>query len=271
MKNKNIILGSVVGLSFENIRPFIYSLKKLESDKDLCLFISNVNKTTLDSLSENGIKLLPFDLGNIHLQCYRYLLYQKYLSNNKYSNVMLTDVRDVTFQRNPFDFEFDNLSCFLEDKRKTINSCNFNSNWIRQAYGSDTLSEIGSNSISCSGTTIGPYSSIVHYLDNMAYQIKGLGPKANIIGIDQGIHNYLIYENLIDCKLFENYYGAVLTMGYSHTKDIHFNNEGFIINNDNSIINVLHQYDRHREIAYRIHNKLSLLILNSLKNKIEML
>lgn len=277
-KNRNIILGSVLGLNIEHIKPFVSSLKKSGFDGELCLFIDGVSDNTIDYLSKYNtqyeINLSPFhiDNRNISIHCHRYLLYQTHLLNDKeYSNIMLTDVRDVIFQNDPFDFEFSNLCCFLEDKGKTISSCPYNSSWIYNAFGVDTLKEIGSYNISCSGVTIGSYPSIIPYLDTMVYYIKKLGLKANIIGIDQGIHNYIVHKKLIDYKFFENLDGPVLTMGYVNSKSLRFDNDGFIINNNGDIINILHQYDRHRHIMYNIMAKLSLLKLERLKYKIGML
>lgn len=277
-KNRNVILGSVSGLNIEYIKPFISSLKKSGFNGELCLFIDRVSDNTIDYLSKYNtqyeINLSPFhiDNRNISIHCYRYILYQTYLSDNKdYSNIMLTDVRDVIFQNDPFDFEFSNLCCFLEDKGKTINSCPYNSSWIHNAFGADTLKEIGSYNISCSGVTVGSYSSIIPYLDKMAYFINKLGSNANTTGIDQGIHNYIVHKKLIDYKFFENLDGPVLTMGYTDPKSLHFKNDGFIINNNGDIINILHQYDRHRYIMRNIMVKLSLLKLETLKYKIGML
>lgn len=280
-KKRNVILGSVSGLNIEHIKPFISSLKKSGFDGELCLFIDRVSDNTIDYLSKYNtqyeINLSPFrtDNRNISIHCYRYLLYHTHLLNNKEYNkeysIMLTDVRDVIFQNDPFDFEFNGLCCFLEDKRKTINSCPINSSWLHSAFGVGTLKEIGSYNISCSGVTIGSYSSIIPYLDKMVYFINKLGPKANITGIDQGIHNYIVHKKLVDYKFFENLDGPVLTMGYTDPKSLHFNNDRFIINNNGNVINILHQYDRHRDIMYNIMAKLSLLKLETLKYKIGML
>ena len=269
MKNNNIILGLAFGYEFDELKPFLYSLARTGFNGELCLMVTNISGETLNSLSLLGnssnykINIIPFEARDMNLRIYRYLLYHNYLTEyiknkmnddeNKH-NIMLTDVRDVVFQKDPFDFDINNLCCFLEDKSQSINSCPYNSSWINDQFGHNVLDEIGSNIISCSGVTIGDYRSIIIYLETMIDCTNRLGKKAyNDQGIhDQGIHNYIIYhrENILknkaNLKLFENGKGPVFTMGY--VKDILLNNNGFIINDDGSIANILHQYDRHPEI-----------------------
>ncbi len=162
----------------------------------------------------------------------RYLLYYLYLYEHgkNYSNVMLTDVRDVLFQRDPFDFEFDNcLSCFLEDKEKTLSSCSTNSRWLRKGFGNYVLREIGNQMISCAGTTIGTRPSIMLYLEAMIDCLVNL--RVHDWGIDQGVHNYILYKGLVkNVRFYENHQGPVLTMMYVNENQLRFNSSGFVIN-----------------------------------------
>ncbi|WP_036477620.1 hypothetical protein [Myxosarcina sp. GI1] len=175
--------------------------------------------------------------------CVRYPLYWLYLYKlgNFYSNVMLTDVRDVLFQKDPFDFSFNGLCFFLEDK--TIVDCKINSQWLINAYGQETLNKISKNKISCSGTTIGTYSAIMNYLEKMIDQLVKVNDRS--VGIDQGIHNYILHTNLIqNVSVFENFYGPVLTIHNTDEKNIFLNTDDYLIDRNGCIINVLHQYDR---------------------------
>ncbi|MHA1381581.1 MAG: hypothetical protein ACTSRG_24705 [Candidatus Helarchaeota archaeon] len=261
---KNLILGAIKGYNIQQLQPFIFSLKRSGFKGDLVLFFSDISTKTYKYLYKQGVKLIPFNdnfpfinvsninrilpnisFNKISIECSRYIMYFIYLSKNlkKYSMVMLTDVRDVVFQRNPFDFSNNNgICCFLEGKRTWINKCAVNSNWIKFAFGKKGLDKIGDNIISCSGVTIGETSKIMDYLKKMITYFTQIRLKH---GIDQAVHNYLIYTNqLEDLELFENEKGPVYTIGHKAKEKIKLNENGLIINENGNVVNIIHQYDR---------------------------
>jgi hypothetical protein len=195
--------------------------------------------------------LLKFRIAakTFNVYCLRYPLYYLYLARHqdKYARVMLSDVRDVVFQRDPFDFEFEaGLYFFLEDDREPIKNCPYNSMWLRTGYGEDTLRELGEEVASCSGTTIGRTAAVMQYLELMVDHMLRL--KSHPAGIDQGVHNYLLYKNEIqDVTLVPNRRGPVFTMGKTVDLQTPFDAEGFVLNQDGTVAHVLHQYDRHVE------------------------
>lgn len=315
---KNLVLGFVKTYEFEQIKPFVVSLKNTGYQGDICLVYSDLSKRTTDLLQEHGVQLYPFKELYVNLpfyigqggklkqnkkiypylllniyplnrlytwllsgasslakeneylikslvaqyflnvpSCNRYAIYYLYLSKygEKYSNVMLSDVRDVVFQRDPFDFEFEDgsLNCFLEEGEKTIGSSEGNAQWIREGFGNNALGNIADKSISCSGTTIGSIDSIMAYLKAMINSFVQL--KYHSWGIDQGVHNYIIYQGLVkNVKFYQNYRGPVLTMHYTNEEKLPFDSNGFLRNEDGSVINVLHQYDR---LSPEIRNKMA--------------
>lgn len=309
ISTNNLVLGLVKGYEFEQIKPFLVSLRNCGYQGDICLLVSKLSPATQQALQQYAeqhrlilhpfqdrpLLSFPYKIKNKNLvfkeiyrhellfypltklyaqlvntaasqnkensyllKCHiskfflnvmaiRYPLYYLYLFTHgkSYANVMLTDVRDVLFQADPFDFafDFDGLCCFLEDEEKTIGSCGFNSNWILTGFGEDALHQVGHQKITCAGTTIGTYSAVMNYLEIMVdYLIK---LKAQCMGIDQGVHNYVIRKGLINnVRFYENHYSPVLTMHHTDKDKIRFNGDGYVINEDGSVINVLHQYDR---------------------------
>ena len=99
---------------------------------------------------------------------------------SKNTQIMLSDFRDVFFQSNPFVYkpfqwapEDYQLTVFQEaHPNKVIRRCPFNSGWIRNCYGEDALKKIGSNTVSCSGVTIGKRDGIVAYTYLMTQQLN---------------------------------------------------------------------------------------------------
>ena len=101
----------------------------------------------------------------------RFFLYLDYLSTYaaSYANVMLTDVRDVFFQGDPFAFDVgDELHCFLEDSGETLATQPHNRKWLQAALGDDVVHELGAKPIACAGVTIGPLPLVRLYLEVMA-------------------------------------------------------------------------------------------------------
>jgi len=259
-----------MGYSFEELEPFVATLKNTKFEGDLCLFISKTNKKTYRMLRKYGIKLIPFqeeypftlDLAipeglldenlssrKISVKYLRYILYYLYLSKyrSKYSKVLITDVKDVIFQRNPFAFNFDKgLCCFIEDSSTTIKTSPFNSGRIKAHFGDELLEKIGDNHPLCSGTTFGYLSEMMEYLKKMI----NLFSKINLDGGgDQGLHNYLIYtEPFKDLKIYNGDYGPVFTFGSKLNRNTNFNKDGLLVSSKGKVFNIVHQYDRHPEL-----------------------
>lgn len=174
----------------------------------------------------------------------RYLAYLPWLERHGqgYDHIVIADVRDVLFQRDPFDWPLgEGLHCFLEEPRNTIAVCPFNSAWIRLVFGEEELSRLGTRVVSCSGVSLGAREAMLGYLGQMAAHILRL--RSQMTGIDQGIHNYLVHTGRIpNLTLWRNGTGPVLTMGYGEYR---VNDEGTVLNEDGTVPAVLHQYDRH--------------------------
>ncbi len=253
MSKKNLVLGAVVGSGLNEIRPFVDSLRRTAFDGHIVFFVAGLSPGTSDYLKKNQCILLDYPLvetdGKISVHSFRFLLFYHFLECNKnfYRHVMLTDTRDVLFQKDPFEFDIDDRLCvFLEDPSKTIGTCAFNASWILKKYGRAELAHLYNREISCSGVTIGGVSQVLLYLSALHHHLV---PPVAFIGDDQGGHNYLVHHNLLGpLRMMRNMKGPVLTMGYMPCETIRWNNRGNIIDSGGHIINILHQYDRHPDL-----------------------
>ncbi len=171
----------------------------------------------------------------------RFFLYYRYLRSQgpAYENVMLTDVRDVIFQDDPFDFEIGAaVHCFLEDGRTTIATEPYNHKWLRTAFGDGVADELGSRPIACAGVTIGPTELVVGYLRVMVDYLLRL--RQQTVGLDQAVHNYVLHsERVPSALLVPNGAGNVATLGIVPAEDL-----GPLLGSA-----VLHQYDRHPALS----------------------
>ncbi|MBN2307859.1 MAG: hypothetical protein JXR94_02745 [Candidatus Hydrogenedentes bacterium] len=269
----NVVMGAVSGLDFLEIAPFLYSLQRSGFEGNLILYAQDESPDTVAQLRDHGVHIIEVDapdaLKTMRINCLRYFVYQQVLPtlSEDAEHVMLADIRDIVFQRDPFAFDIDGrLCCFLEDKSMTIGSSIVNAGWIAAGYGRDALAEMQRRPISCSGTTIGPLERIRDYVDTMVDGLREVSHRVpyitHVLGaIDQAVHNTLLFRDALgDVRLVPNENGPILTMNYVPEDGVRFNDEGWVVSGDGTVINVLHQYDRHPALMPRILERLGLTL-----------
>ena len=183
------------------------------------------------------------------LQSLRWGLYFEFLHRfaPQAQCVLLSDLRDVVFQGDPFSTTVRPLELYLEDPVALIGEDDFNSGWIRDLYGAEALARMDGARISCSGTVVGQRQPLLRYLHHMDKAISSrriaMGPH------DQGVHNYLIHQGTFpEASLLANGEGRVLTMGRMASPELA---EGLVLF-DGEPVPVLHQYDRFPDLVGRM-------------------
>jgi len=172
-----------------------------------------------------------------------------------YQNVMMTDVRDVVFQRDPFDFDIqpESIYYFLEAEHTRIHSCEKNSWWIREMLGEDALQRLGPNHISCGGTIIGcPKIMLMHFkitCESIANNLR----VCNRAGIDQAPHHLIVWDKLVpNIHVIPNRAGIILTMQTTKREHWSISEDGLIVVDGDKIPNTVHQYDRYPDATKAI-------------------
>jgi hypothetical protein len=232
-------------------QALISSLKKIRKTRGLRRLYKNAFRFALACMgnSEANWKRMEYQLEG--LQSLRYLHYLEFLEGAASADlIMISDVRDVVFQSDPFErASASELRVFLEPEHVRLGENAFNSRWLRNLYGAQVISEIGDGVVSCSGTTIGTRSGMMRYLTKMVAEIRS---KRMALGShDQGIHNYLVRQGALDpVEIVKNDAGEVFTMG--EVKSFALNERDHVINAAREAPAVLHQYDRHVDLARRI-------------------
>ena len=161
---------------------------------------------------------------------------------------MLSDVRDVLFQGEPFKGMTDAPQrFFLKYHTVTIGTQPGNANWVRNAYGESALARIAAYRVSCSGVTFGTTAGMLAFLRAVTGELTRVTPQiAGLDGYDQGVHNYLIWTGAFPAaELLENSRGPVLTMHGAPLEEFRRDDRGRLLDERGEIIPVLHQYDRH--------------------------
>jgi hypothetical protein len=162
--------------------------------------ISEENRASIKNAGANLIFTTLTDFLNTPINNLRYLKFYEFLKEHgdEYKNVLISDVRDVYFQSDPF-FKIEKNSIFFaqEEENKTINDDKrFNSRWIEQTYGKEILEKIGNEKITCCGTLLGSSSNCLTYLKFMNDEIvRFYRDKISSFNdmLDTPIHTYLYY------------------------------------------------------------------------------
>jgi hypothetical protein len=257
LQKSDLIIGTAIGYRPDDIKPFIMSLRATGYNGRLVLFVDNMTSDAASFLREHKIELMycnrrKDDVMPVHSR--RYFEFAKFLGKEQgIKRVMLTDVRDVIFQGNPFSgCCYDSLYVFGEDSSVKLSQCPHNSEWILNLYGNDILKKLGSETIICCGVTIGGYRNILHYLDILCGEMAVIPP---IHGADTGAHNLLIRTGRIpDVVTSDNESGSVYTLHHVRPDRIRTDSEGFILN-DSGRPAVIHQYDRHPALVEIVKGK----------------
>jgi hypothetical protein len=234
-KGSDGIFALAAGYDLISFQRFIGSLQKSGYSEDIVLGVSP--KSTLKVGVEEYLRLTNVIAYEIHVECrdtavckldkkflgvadpkpyrtfdnIRYELYYywlQYYQNN--SMILVTDFRDVFFQSNPFakwglhstrtklPYE---LHLFAENTVFNIGNCSFNGKWISTCFGKEAHEAIGPSPIICSGSTLGSYEGMQHYLRVMLFSMWKHYGNCLMHGSDQGHHNYLYYNGYFNSHL----------------------------------------------------------------------
>ena len=303
--SSTLVLGSAVGLSVEQVRPFLASLRECGHPGDLGLIVDRRLARALraDPLVEDALllpsrQLIPLSfrrirssrwlwtvwratqvlawatlglIGRIPLRddlsrrlreliaepvCTpmeaRFLVYRRFLKTHPHRRILITDVRDVLFQSDPFRALTEHgLAASIETRRYTVASEPHNAAWVLEAYGAEMLERIGASPASCVGVTYGERPAMLAYLDLMSREILELpSAAARRGGADTAIHNVLLWTGRLgSVQPLETLASPVATLNGIPEDELAIGESGRLLNRDGSEPSVVHQYDRSPSVA----------------------
>lgn len=244
------IISYASGYSFDVYDRFVGTLNNTGFKGNIFIMIQPSDNNVLLKIQEKYNNVFTF-FDSIqkrsHINCHRFFVIQQFLNIHNFDNqyIFLCDFRDVLFQKN---IQLYNLSPDVDlyvfsEAFTIISEKNYNTPWLlalEQIFNEKFFNSISHNLILCCGTTLGKAFAIKEYVNKMCLLLS----QHNIVyNLDQGIHNYLIYLNkfTFNVKILDNSDNLVFTAGC----DIHkLNHDDFIVNKNDSVPFVVHQYDR---------------------------
>ena len=244
---KNLILGIIHNYSLKRILPFFKSLIYTNiTNCDIIMFVRNVSPAVINYL--NKINVIVYKINKEYKEIkpthIRWKLYFELLKEkvNQYNLVFSADVRDTIFQKDIFSY-YENYSSFLgitlEDG--TL-SDEWNKNNIINYVGENIYKTIENERIICMGTLLGTLLIFMNFSKIIWNKLKS----SNFPPSDQCVANCLLYIE----KVLKNYLvksdnkGPIMTLAISKSEDIILDFENNVLNYNNKIAAVIHQYDR---------------------------
>jgi hypothetical protein len=126
------------------------------------------------------------------------------------------DVPLMSIASSPAEPAFTSLCCLVQVKN--IGICVFNSNWIKTCFGKPALDALRQEAVICSGSTLGSYPAVKHYVRTMLTSMDTVKCWLKGIESDQGYQNYLFYNGhfntaMGNATLFHQGTGIINTIG----------------------------------------------------------
>lgn len=259
MAENDLVLGLAAGYHCGDVRPFLVSLAQSGFQGRCVLFVSNTTRD-LKCMEELGAEVIPFDrpdrADHVPYNAWRYFLYRDYLAAHPECNgrILLSDVRDVIFQSDPFSHAWGaGLNVTLEDRRMTIGACPYATRWISGHLGESAWKTLRERNISCSGTTLADRKTMLEYLDVLTELLLPFTPGKGMNGYDQGVHNHIVHNRLLQCSLHDNS-GPILTLAYKKGEP-ETDADGDVLNDSGSKATIVHQYDRKPDLFRQIRTR----------------
>lgn len=234
-----LILTAAIDYGIEEVRPFMESLNNTAYDGRIACICNGSEAQKY--LEAQGVEIIQ-DIENGHpVNSRRFFLWKEVLRG--YDDVaIIADIRDIVFQRSLYDLPSTGLHVYCEDESMTLGTCPYNDSWLTTILGTNPYKD---RPIICAGFTLG---RLTEYCMTMWSMLKEL-PATH--GLDQGVHNHLIYSGRVPALVHMNP-DPVYTVGYIRPHNNVIIEDG-IIKGDNGVIpHVVHQYDRHPNLKENI-------------------
>jgi len=255
----DLILGFATGYKPHIIAPFVESVRMHgRFDGKIVLFIDPARKMA-DYLKAYGIETIVFNPSKspaLHVFLARFFAYFEFLreqwhSGAVFNQILLTDVRDVIFQKPLFETPCEELEFHLE--AHTIDEDKFSRRGLEIMCGEEAFRALTSYTVSCSGTVSGRAIGIFDYLAQIQLLALGLSDAClSAWGVDQALHNYILYTGRTRAAVSKPNFARVATLGALEGSTLSCDAKGRVINPNGQISEIAHQWDRHRHLTKAI-------------------
>jgi len=185
----------------------------------------------------------------------RWSLYRRYLSEHRgeFDRILMVDLRDVCFQRDPLEgVDQGCLRIHAEEDDITVRQSDWNTLAMRRAFGKEGVKRWGQLRVSCSGVVAGGIEPVLAYLNAYRRSLSGLRIPDH--GTDQVLHTIIVHEELSkEVRWQGNREGdAVQLAGVQDAGSFPHDAKGCLLNEAGHPFAILHQFDRHSQLAGKL-------------------
>ena len=270
MRQTVTVMGYATGYGFKVLDRFVGSLFRTGFRSTVVIIGRPSDKAAFVALKHQypifdlQLAMIPADFQVRNITNLRFDLYEKWLRRGtiKTDYIMLSDVGDVMFQRNPEEFELTaDLYATAEGGRadlRIIKNCQYNGGWAHRlaleivAYQGD-YSCVIEKPILCAGTIIGRTGVIGRLVRDLNMRIvemltTPLPPDGirfvNKTGLDQILYNYVVHFGRlegVDTQILTNDEPLVNTVQPERTQ---VTSEGKVVDKYGNVYYIVHQYNR---------------------------
>lgn len=255
-QGENLVLGYATGYDTAQVAIFVRSLRAhyqgpcalvVDRDDDLRAFLASYNIEALDAPAiEGGV-----GRWSPHPVVERFAGFDALLCARPWVGAaLLTDVRDVVFQSDPFAAPVQAMEFFAECEAP-LGQHAFDLKYLR-AMGGDALTDaVSDRPCICVGTVLGPRDELRQFC--RVILMMGAVPRSELggaFGADQACCNLAVHLGLVGGTVFPNH-SRVATVGMV-ARELLTLRDSIVVNPDDTISPILHQYDRHPDLMMAI-------------------
>ncbi|HEX8470452.1 MAG TPA: hypothetical protein VF633_05020 [Brevundimonas sp.] len=250
----DVVLGYGTGYDAADIAPFVLSLRAV-FDGAVALVVDD--RADLKAfLAEHGVIAVHpqhLDGWEPHAVMARFAAFDRLLGQwPEAKSVLITDVRDVIFQAEPFSPVPERLETYVEFEDGVLRDHDFNMKYLRAVGGDDLAEAVADKPCVCVGTVMGPRYAMIRFCRTV--MMLAAIPRSELggaFGADQAACNLAIHMGLVEADIRPNY-GRVATLGLTKPESLGWS-DGRVINPDGGWSAIVHQHDRHPTLATAVH------------------
>lgn len=244
----DVVIGYATGYGPAQVAVFVRSLRAhyagravliVDANAEMDAFVGGYGIETMPGPDRSGWCPEPV--------VSRFSDYANILASIGQGRALLTDVRDVVFQGDPFA-DCGSLEVFSEFDGNGLSP--FTRKHVARLAGVPFADSMLNKPSLCAGTIRGAAPEVAR-LSRLIVTLCGL-PRWGIgghFGADQAALNFAVHSGLIAAEVIDNY-GPVATLDESKTYKVL---SGRILNADGSHSPIVHQYDRHDDLVTEVH------------------